>query len=116
LNFFLYAARGPVRTFRHAAAAAQEPANHAQGANHQQEEDVQVVTHHPSPFLHSVMFSRQQCCGSGVFIPDPNFIHPGLRISDPGSPIQKRQQKRGVKSKFLFYLFCSHKYHKIEKN
>jgi hypothetical protein len=41
------AARGPVRTFRHAAAATQEPAHHAQGADHQQEEDVQVVTHPP---------------------------------------------------------------------
>ncbi len=80
------AARGPVRTFSHAAAAAQEPAHLAQGADHQQEEDVQVVTHpSPSPFLHSVQFSRQQCCGSGMFIPDSDFIHPGSRIADPGS-------------------------------
>ncbi len=48
------AARGPVRTFRHAAAAAQEPAHLAQGADHQQEEDVQVVTH-PPPLPSSTM-------------------------------------------------------------
>jgi hypothetical protein len=24
-----------------------------------------------------------QCCGSGMFIPDPNFFHPGSRV--PGS-------------------------------
>jgi hypothetical protein len=31
---------------------------------------------------------RKQCCGSGMFIPDPNFFHHGSRvkkISDPGS-------------------------------
>jgi hypothetical protein len=32
----------------------------------------------------------EQCCGSGMFIPDPGsriliFTHPGSRISDPGS-------------------------------
>jgi hypothetical protein len=32
----------------------------------------------------------QQCCRSGMFIPDPNFIHPGSqvqgkKIPDPGS-------------------------------
>jgi hypothetical protein len=27
-----------------------------------------------------------QCCGSGMFIPDPNFFHPGSDpIQDPGS-------------------------------
>ncbi len=25
----------------------------------------------------------RQCCGSGMFIPDPNFFHPGSRILDP---------------------------------
>jgi hypothetical protein len=34
--------------------------------------------------------SRYQCCGSGMFIPDPTFFHPGSelspsRIPDPGS-------------------------------
>ncbi len=33
---------------------------------------------------------RHQCCGSGMFIPDPTFFHPGSRIrtvsiTDPGS-------------------------------
>jgi hypothetical protein len=28
-----------------------------------------------------------QCCGSGMFIPDPTFFHPGSRILDPGSEV-----------------------------
>jgi hypothetical protein len=38
------------------------------------------------------------------------FVHPGSRISDPGS----KQQKRGVKKICCLTFFCSHKYHKIE--
>ncbi len=38
-----------------------------------------------------------------------------LIITHPGSRIQKQRQKRGVKKKLLSYLFCSHKFHKIEK-
>ncbi len=56
----------------------------------------------------------KQCCGSGMFIPDPG---PGfLPIQDPGSRsrIQKQQQKRGVKKNLLSHLFCMHKFHKIE--
>jgi hypothetical protein len=44
-------------------------------------------------------------------IPDPDF-YPS-RIPDPGSRIQKPEQKRGVKKNLLSYLFCSHKFHKI---
>jgi hypothetical protein len=33
-------------------------------------------------------------CGSGMFIPDPDF-YPS-RIPDPRSQIQKQQEKRGV--------------------
>jgi hypothetical protein len=50
-----------------------------------------------------------QCCGSGMFV--PNFFLP---ISDLVSRIQKPQQKKGEKN-LLSYLFCSHKFHKIEK-
>jgi hypothetical protein len=40
-----------------------------------------------------------QCCGSGMFIPDPGsriliFTHPGSRIPDPGSQQQKREVKK----------------------
>jgi hypothetical protein len=35
-------------------------------------------------------------------------------IPDPGSRIQKQQQKREVKKNLLSYFFCSHKFHKIE--
>jgi hypothetical protein len=44
-----------------------------------------------------------QCCGSGMFIPDPDFCP---------SRIQKQQQKKGMKK--IFFTFCSHKYYKIE--
>jgi hypothetical protein len=45
------------------------------------------------------------------------FTHPGSRISDPRSQIQKQQQKRDLK-KFVVirYLFCSHKFHKTEND
>jgi hypothetical protein len=72
----------------------------------------------------------KQCCGSGMFIPDPGsrISDPGSRILDlgsripdfgsrildPGSRIQKQQQKTGVKKNLLSYLFCSYKFHKIE--
>jgi hypothetical protein len=58
-----------------------------------------------------------QCCGSGMFIPDPGsriliFTHPGSRIpdlgsriSDPGSRIQKQQQKREVKKTLVVIPF-----------
>jgi hypothetical protein len=66
-------------------------------------------------------FRYSQCCGSGMFIRDvyPGsriliFTHPGSRISDPGSWIQKQQQRRGVKIFFCHILLCSHQFHKIE--
>ena len=39
--------------------------------------------------------TETQCCGSGMFIPDPDFYP--FRIPDLGSRIQKQQQKRGAK-------------------
>jgi hypothetical protein len=58
--------------------------------------------------LHTVQ-SQYQCCGSGMFIPDPDFcfVHPGSRI-------QKQQQKRGVKKNVCPTFIYSHKNHKIE--
>ncbi len=52
-----------------------------------------------------------QCCGSGMFIPDPGSLF--LPIPDLGSRIQKQQQKRGVKKNFCHNFLCSHKFHKI---
>ncbi len=55
-----------------------------------------------------------------MFIPDPGsriliFTHPGSRIPDLGSRIQKQQQKREVTKKFvLIIFFCSYKSHIIE--
>ncbi len=58
-----------------------------------------------------VLLIRYVYPGSWILI----FVHPGSRISDLRSRIQKQQQKRGVKKNLLFYLFCSHKNHKIDK-
>jgi len=67
------------------------------------------------PFLNP----GSQCCGSGMFISDPDFYpsrfliftHPGSRISDPGS---KNSNKRERWKKISFHNFlCSHRFHKI---
>ena len=52
-----------------------------------------------------------KCCGSGMFIPDPDF-YPS-QIPDLGSRIQKQQQKRGVKKISCHNFLFSHKFHKI---
>ncbi len=59
---------------------------------------------------------KNQCCGSGMFIPDPDFYpsripDPGSRITDPGS---KNSNKREGWKKICCHTFlCSHKFHKI---
>jgi hypothetical protein len=50
-----------------------------------------------------------QCCGSGMFIPDPDF-YPS-RISDPGS--KNSNKSEGWKKIVVIPFFCSHKFHKI---
>ncbi len=64
-----------------------------------------------------------QCCGSGMFNPDPGswFLpipDPGSRIPDPGSrisdPGSKKNNKRERWKKISCHTFlCSHKFHKI---
>ncbi len=51
-----------------------------------------------------------QCCGSGMFIPDPGswFLpipDPGSQIPDPGSRIQKQQWETGEKNLFPYLIF-----------
>jgi hypothetical protein len=48
----------------------------------------------------------KQCCGSGMFIPDPDF-YPS-RIPDPKTATKERDEK------ICYTFFCSHKFHKIE--
>jgi hypothetical protein len=50
-----------------------------------------------------------QCCGSGMFIPNPYFFP----SPDLGSRNQQ-QQKRGGGKMCCLTFFCSHKFHKIE--
>jgi hypothetical protein len=58
----------------------------------------------------TVLRIRDVYPGSRILI----FIHPGSRISDPGSRIQKQQQKTGMKIFFFQTIFCSHKFHKTK--
>ncbi len=53
----------------------------------------------------------QRCCDCRVA--DPGCLSRILIFTHPGSRIQKQEQKRGVKTKLLTYLFCSHRFHKI---
>ncbi len=69
----------------------------------------------------SLLFARISTPAPSVLgsVADPGCLSPNpafypSRISDPGSRIQKQQQKRGVKKNLLSYLFCSHEFHKIE--
>jgi hypothetical protein len=42
---------------------------------------------------------RKQCSGSGMFIPDPNFVHPGSRVKtqkDSSSRIRIRIKKLSI--------------------
>jgi hypothetical protein len=48
--------------------------------------------------------------GSRILI----FTHSGSRISDPGSRIQKQQQKRGMKKKFVSTFFVATNFTKFE--
>jgi hypothetical protein len=56
-------------------------------------------------FVEPVLRIRNVYPGSPILI----FTHPGSRILDLGSRIQKQQQKRGVKK-----ISCSNKFYKIE--
>jgi hypothetical protein len=47
-----------------------------------------------------------QCCGSGMFIPDPDF-YPS-QIPDPTTATKERGE-----NKFVCIPFCSLKFHKI---
>ncbi len=68
------------------------------------------------PGGHKKMSSILQCCGSGMFIPDPGswFLpipDPGSWISDTGS---KNRNKREGRKKICYTFLCSHKFYKIE--
>ncbi len=59
------------------------------------------------------VFGLKQCCGSGMFIPDPGswFLpipDPGSRIPDPKTATKERGEKN-----FCHTFLCSHKFHKI---
>jgi hypothetical protein len=47
----------------------------------------------------------------GCFIPDPDFFHPGFRISDPGFWIQ---QQRGEEKISCLNVFYRHECHKLK--
>jgi hypothetical protein len=47
----------------------------------------------------SIGLPFEQGCGFGMFIPDPDFFHPGSRIPDPTTATKEKGEK------FVFYLF-----------
>jgi hypothetical protein len=60
--------------------------------------------------------SWRQCCGSGMFIPDPDFYRsripdPGSRIPNPGS--KNSNERQGWKKDFCHTFFWSHKFTKL---
>jgi hypothetical protein len=59
------------------------------------------------PILIPVKVVREQCCGSGMFIPDPGSLF--LPIPD----LAKIATKRGVKKNSCHTFFYSHKFNKI---
>ncbi len=70
-------------------------------------------------YLQELLVIKLQCCGSWMFIPDPgSWFLPNSRIPDPGSRIpdpKTATKERGEKFFFvIWYLLCSHKFHKIE--
>jgi hypothetical protein len=57
-------------------------------------------------FLKTITFIFIQCCGSGMFIPDPDFFP--SRIPDPKTATKERGEKKNCHT-----FLCSHKFHKI---
>ena len=57
------------------------------------------------------MCSVNQCCGSGMFIPDPGSWF--LPIPDPGSKNKNKNKREGWKKICCHNFLCSHKFHKI---
>jgi hypothetical protein len=54
------------------------------------------------------IYASGQCCGSGMFIPDPGSWFYPSRIPDPKTATKERGEKN-----FLVKPLCSHKFHKI---
>jgi hypothetical protein len=44
----------------------------------------------------NISVGEEQCCGSGMFIPDPDFTHPGSLIPDPKTATKERGEKKLV--------------------
>jgi hypothetical protein len=62
---------------------------------------------HPNPYFHQQIHSHTQTI---LRITDPDFIHPGYRISDPTTA------KKEEGESFFSLPFFPHKYHKIINN
>jgi hypothetical protein len=73
---------------------------------------VQMLLHHPD--RKHIASPTKQCCGSRMFIPDPDFFS----IPEPGSqnPDPTTAPKEEGGNFFCHTVFCSYKYHKIVNN
>jgi hypothetical protein len=69
---------------------------------HQNEANLHADPTQSLHILENQNYTIAQCCGSGMFIPDPGsriliFTHPGSRIPDPGSRIPDPGSKNSNK-------------------
>jgi hypothetical protein len=67
------------------------------------------MRHRQALYLKSYLDSLYQCCGSGMFIPDP--VSWFLAIPDHGS--KNSNKREGWKKMCCHNFLCSHKFHKI---
>jgi hypothetical protein len=56
-------------------------------------------------FKNHVGASINQCCGSGMFIPDPDFSHLGSQISDPKSNNNNKEEGENLVVLIFFVNF-----------
>jgi hypothetical protein len=67
-----------------------------------------LIPPHPPPPPHRKLVARPtQCCGSGMFIPDPNpnFFHPGSRIRIKELFLSSRKYDPGCSSRIRILIF-----------
>ncbi len=54
--------------------------------------------------------TKEQCCRSGMFIPDPGSWFSSI----PDTASKNSDKEKGEKKFVILLFFCSHKYHKIK--
>ncbi len=73
--------------------------------NWKEKQKVRNYTRWPAPHSAARNLCKRQCCGSGMLIPDPDFPHPGSRISDPRS--KNSNKRKGWKKIVVIPFFVA---------